>query len=454
MRYFRAIFGAVVWIAAVCLVWTNLSSIISGPSYRTIRELKRFWADQCATARLELPIAVDVEVGDPVFVRDGSGGLRQVGEVLSILQGTAIAPIRRAQASAVQIFFFPDAPVVGSEAEFTYFASPDSLAWIVESLLTPERKELIAQAIHTAYEQYRVEIWTTLQPVMDGTLRDGWAVVEQDLPAAIERHAPELQALGGKYEQEIVNQELLPLAREEIWPIVQSRAEPVVESVGMELWERVSFWRFGWRAAYDRSPLPDRHLLEHEWQRFVRHEAMPILSRHTGDMIEIVRGVIQDASRNEAVQAGVRNSVSRVAADPEFQQLVYDIFEEVFILNPRLRDVLQRRWTGPEAQQALQVASDLLEPTVHHIAYLLFGSFEQGITPQFAQVLRSKILAKDQRWFLLELQPDDVLPRQQGAAAFTAKVAEGPAAKSITITPRIPFPARSTNSDRESGEGP
>jgi hypothetical protein len=318
--------------------------------------------------------------------------------------------------------FYPTTPQYSADATITYYTTPDSLAWVVGTLLTPERKALVMQEIRSAYQQYHAELWASLQPVLEGTLGDGWVVIEQDLPAAIRRRGPQLEALGTRYEEEILNEELLPLAKREIWPIVQQHAEPVMETIGLELWERVSLWRFGWRAAYDRSPLPDRNLVEHEWQRFVRVEALPILSKHSGEMIEVVRSVIQDASRNEAVQAGIRDSLSRVATDPEFQQLVYDIFEEVFILNPRLREVLQRRWTGPESQQALQLVSDRLEPTIRRVGDLLFGTFDQGITPEFASVLRTTILAKDQRWFLLEPNPGGK-PLGRGQPVFTAQLA-------------------------------
>jgi hypothetical protein len=452
LRHLRVVLGAAVWIGAFCLIWSKRDAIVSSDSYRTIGELKQFWTEPRPTAQLQLPTDVYIEVGDPIFVRDSSGELRQVGEVQSLLLGQDIAPTRRARASSVQIFLFPNAPECGSDSEFTYVTQANSLASVVATLLTPDRQALVTEEIRNAYEQYRVEIGARLQPVLEGTLRDGWSVIEQDLPAAIERHAPELQALGAKYEQEIVNCELLPLAKQEIWPIVQQRSQPVLESVGMELWERVSFWRFGWRAAYDRSPLPDRHLLQHEWQRFVRQEAMPILSQHTGDMIDIVRGVIQDASRNEVVQAGVRRNLARVAADPEFQQLVYDIFEEVFILNPKLSEILQQRWSGPEAQQALQLASERLEPTLQRISDILFGSFERGITPEFAHVLRAKILAKDQRWFLLETGPGSVQPQRQGTPVFTAKIASEPATQPFTV-PRLPIPAGSIRPGKESGGG-
>jgi hypothetical protein len=371
------------------------------------------------------PEPVDVAIGDPVFVAEGSE-LRQVGEVCALIQDNIILPARHAKAIGAEIQLFPTAPACGANAELTYFTIPDSLAWVVQTLLTPERKAIISQEIRTAYEDYRDELLASLRPMVQGTLRDSLVVIEQDLPRAIERRGAEIQALGTKYEREIVNRQLLPLAQREIWPIVQRHSEPVVNRIGIELWERVSLWRFAWRAAYDRSPLPDRHLLEQEWRRFVRHEAMPILSQHTSEMIEVVRAVIQDVARNEAVQAGVRRSLSQVASDPEFQQLVWEVFEEVIVANPRVREVIEQQWSGPQAQEAFELASDRLEPAVRRIADLVFGSFERGITPEFAQVLRTQILAKDQRWFLLDPKPDVMGAKRRGTAVFGVRLAAEP----------------------------
>ena len=70
--------------------------------------------------------------------------------------------------------------------------------------------------------------------------------------------------------------------------------------------------------------------------------------------------------------------------------------------NPRLRAVLEKHWRGPQAEQAFLLASQRLEPAVHQIGQILFGTPETGVTPEFARVLRNRILRKDRRWLVLE----------------------------------------------------
>ena len=75
--------------------------------------------------------------------------------------------------------------------------------------------------------------------------------------------------------------------------------------------------------------------------------------------------------------------------------------------HPRLREVLDKHWTGPKARHAFQLAATRFEPTVRRIGDLLFGTREGGITPEFARVLRNQILGKDRRWFVLDNSFED-----------------------------------------------
>ena len=52
------------------------------------------------------------------------------------------------------------------------------------------------------------------------------------------------------------------------------------------------------------------------------------------------------------------------------------------------------------------MAGERLYPTVHRIGQVLFGTPETGVTPEFARVLRNRILRKDFRWLVLEAGPE------------------------------------------------
>ena len=94
-------------------------------------------------------------------------------------------------------------------------------------------------------------------------------------------------------------------------------------------------------------------------------------------------------------------SFKTIVADEEVQGLLGDVFREVFVNNEKLQGVLEERWNRPDAQYALQLTNRKLDPTITEIGRSLFGSPDTEITPEFARVLRHRILHKDSRWFTL-----------------------------------------------------
>jgi hypothetical protein len=112
---------------------------------------------------------------------------------------------------------------------------------------------------------------------------------------------------------------------------------------------------------------------------------------------------MKDVGRNEQFRKVMRDSLTQMIEDPELRQVVWEIVREVIIDNPALGEAIAKTWTGPEAKEALNLAVRRVEPTINQIGHLLFGTKEGGFTPEFARVLRAKILRKDRRWFVLVL---------------------------------------------------
>ena len=193
-------------------------------------------------------------------------------------------------------------------------------------------------------------------------------------------------------------------------PIVRDHGEPVAEQIGRELWDRASIWRFGWRAVYDKSPLPRKDLVQDEWTRFVDDEAVPVFESHMDDIVLTVQRIISDVAANESVRSELAQVAGGIASDPKARQLVRDILKETLVDNQRLQEVWGSVWTSEKAERALDLAGDRLEPVVRQIGDDLFGSQEEGINPDFARVLRNQILRKDRRWIVLQPTPSAPAP--------------------------------------------
>ena len=89
--------------------------------------------------------------------------------------------------------------------------------------------------------------------------------------------------------------------------------------------------------------------------------------------------------------------------DPELQKFLAEVLQDVLINNPRLQDAMNKQWSSAEAKQAFSLANAKLDPVVRDIGMSLFGTPDGGITPEFASVLRRRILHKDARWLSLKI---------------------------------------------------
>ncbi len=368
------------------------------------------------TGELQLEQRWELRPGDPIFARQGDR-LRQIGEVASV--ASQADPLR---ARAV---FYGTAPPLATPAMLTYHRTPDSLDWVLRTMLPAEKRRQIADELRLAFEQNREEVLRQLQPVVEGALRDAMSAVEQEVPRVLERHRDDLQQLAGKYQRDILERQLVPLVRTEVWPVVRRHTEPIAREVGQEIWQRASLWRFGWRYAYDQMPLPQRDLTQREWQRFMQQEAVPVLQGHTDDFIRVQQQVMRELAADPQIRAAIRDSLSQIAGDPESQRIVWGILREATADNPRVREVLESHWHSPQTQAAIRRATQPLEPTVQRIGALLFGTPEGGVTPEFARVLRNRILFKDCRWLLLAAAGAATQTRTSSESGLVLRVTRG-----------------------------
>jgi hypothetical protein len=397
--------GVCTWAAVAVLLWwcvDGRGEQTSQTNRRAARQLYEFAAGPRHTYDLELQRPTRLAVGDPVFVAKRDGGFRQVGEVRTVISPRDDEATRYAVTEKADVLLYSSAPEVTGDTRLLYHTTPNSMEWVLQTLLPQQKQERVAAELADAFQEHHEEILAQLMPVVEASFRDGLVVVEEDLAASIASRRGEIEALGGKYQQDIVEKELVPLVRSEIWPIVREHATPTAEEIGRKLWKRASVWRFGWRYLYDKSFMPQRNLFKKEWERYLEEEATPVLRNHTDEIVATQQKILADVAKNEKVQEAIRRNLGKVLEDPELRQLVWEILQEVIVNNPRLHEVLQRHWTGPEAQAAFRLAGERLEPTVRRIGEMVIGSQNEGMTPEFARVLRAQVLYKDRRWLVLE----------------------------------------------------
>jgi hypothetical protein len=390
------VIGLVFWCGLLAVLW----GAMAGPGGTTPPAGRQYftdlWGYYTSARRLELrlPQDCDLAVGDAVFAADANGALQQVGLVVRV-PGAA-------DSGVAQAVLFPSAPKLSSPIKAFYLSAPDSIEWVVQTLLPAERRKQVEDELAATLREQHQEILEALQPGVNRSVREALAVLEQDLPQALEKHRPELQALVDKDKEEVLKRELLPLVKAEVWPIIRKDSEPVVRQVSGELWERVSLWSFAWRGVADRLPgFRGKRRLEEELHRFLEQEAAPIFDRHEADFLAVIEVILRDVANNDNVKAALKRSAAKVAEDPALQQVLNEIFQDLVLKNPRLWHSVRQNLQSPEAQEALRRTGTHLEPTVRRLSDLVLGTRETGLTPEFSRVLRQQVLLKDRRGILV-----------------------------------------------------
>jgi hypothetical protein len=389
------------WGLAAVGIWLWATSSSTGEQQRVTSELRRYWTSQRRVVTVRLTNARRLAIGDPIVTLDETG-FQQVGEIDALLRDGTPLPDREAVVREAAVIFYSATPPIGPDSQLTLFETPDTLAWVVQTLLPKERTQEVTVVMRRYFEAHREQMVVALRPVVENTVRDALSAIQAEFPLVFEQHRNQLEQLGREYQESVLQEQLLPIIRRDIWPLVQVQAEPLAAEIGWELWKRLSLWSFSWRMAYDWLPLTGQELVRREWSRFLSEEVRPVLNQHQQDFLEIVRQAGMAMARNQDIRDVIGGSLTELLTDPQFQMVMARFFDDLVVRNGRLRDVVTRRWQSNETQDAIHLVSARMEPAAQHVGEIVLGSIEDGLTPEFVQVLRTRILSKDQRWLMLE----------------------------------------------------
>lgn len=409
MRIARITLGVVIWLALGWALWWSVNTEVMSDGSIGDDLTPALW--QYATGSrtpvtLELNDYFWMSVGDPIFYETEPGEYERVGEVTAIgteEEGPVLGSNARTGAWVTQAeaVLYANAPALTTESVVTFYESEGSIGWIVWTMLPPEKREAVLAMLRETVEEHSEAVVAELRPIVEDALRDAIAAVEAELPKAIAAHQERLKALGARYQTELVEERIIPLVKEEILPIVREHGMPLANDIGQEIWRRVSVWRLGSRFLWDKLPGTRGDSLKEEWSRIVKEEATPVVEQHTDEIIAMVQKVFRDAARNRKVRQTMRESFAHMIEDEELHALVWSILKQAVFENEKLRETLEDHWNSVRTKRAIAFAGSKLEPTVIEIGNMLMGTRERGVEPEFAKVLRNRLLAKDRRALVL-----------------------------------------------------
>ena len=397
----RLLIGLLIWSGAVCWLLNSAGTRSGG-----IRDVVALCADLSVwIAGNEISVAADSELplmmapGDPVFLRQADGELLQIGQVLGTGKD-GLLPVwtkecsLRVDATAVQ-------ELIRQGAQLEYHQTPGSLQWVGETLLSPEIRDRISIIIAEEWQKNGSAVEEQLEPLMRESVGLVLRSVEAELPAVMENHRAQFSSLSEQYQGEVIRQRLVPLVREEILPIVEEEVRPEAMALARELWDRVSLWSFTWRYLYDLSPLPERHAVRQEFERFLSKEIRPALEARTENVVVVMERILQRVSRNKRIRDEIRREIQMAVNDDRLQQIVLSVLRQSIIENQTLQAELRDYFTRADVQSGLSLVARRMEPMMRRIGDEVFGNRDAGITSEFARVMRVQILLKDRRWLIL-----------------------------------------------------
>ena len=390
----RTIAGGLIWIGliAALIFWVRY---ISSAAPVAINDLVSYASHQRQSIEVTSDSALPLKPGDPIYM-DDSDESKPIGMVWS-------STVSENGSTQLTVQMYANCPSIASDDYFLYREAPDSVDWMLRTMFHDQKKAELKDLIQDAIKTNQTELAGAFKPVIINSLTQASALVREDLNKAFAARKPQLTKLGQRYQAEVLEKKLIPVFQTEVWPIIQSESEPLVSEISREIWDEVSVFGFGWRYLYDRTPLPKKDLAEKKFKQFVDEKAKPIIASHLDDALALQKEITAKVSKNEKVKQVLNESVQSATNDPEVQKLLTEVFQEVLINNPRLHESMSKQWSTPEAQKAFAIANAKLDPVIRQIGISLFGTPDGGITPEFASVLRRRILHKDKRWLTLKI---------------------------------------------------
>lgn len=352
---------------------------------------------------LDVPQGAELRPGDPVFVSAPDRFLVRVGRVESTGGGAAVLALH------------PEAEERLREGLVArVYAVPDTVAWIVATLLPRAKTDEIRSLTVEFFRREGEAIRAALMPELEESVREVVAFYEEELPAALARHADEIEALATKHREGVIRRDLVPVVKEVGGKLAAEKFRPLAEEVGREIMDSLPVWSLGWRYLWEKVPFTDDQQMKKRFEKYFREEAEPILAAHTDEAVRLLGEVLKEMASDPRVRAAVRRVATEVAEDPEVAALAKELFSELVLRNERLVSLLRKRWEEG-LRDAVASAASRTEPLVKDIVNAVVKDADgEGLSPRFAHVLRTRVFWKDRRWVLL-VPGDGGAPLTDGA---------------------------------------
>ena len=370
--------------------------------------------------RVEVELSGWLLKGDPV--RDPEWGY--VGRVAAI-EGDLAAQGRGPYRATLEID--PEVSLPPG-ARFAVRTAEGDWAWIMATLLPPEKRAMVIRELEIFARDHRGEIEDLVRPIADDVIARATRVLEANLAEAVKARETQIQALMATH-RELIREDLVPVLKKELGPMAKEKADPILREIGRELWDELPMWSLGWNAFVDALPGTSKQRVDRWWREFVEQKAIPILAAHEQDLLKALEELIEQGARSPEVRRALSKATRRLIKDERFQKLARGILEDALLTRFDVTAFVEEVVSDPAHQQRMRRLLDRLEPVLRRVGRRLTTDGDGRIDPNLARVLRRTILRKDQRWVEVRVEPLDVGAAGEGpsrAAVAGRAAAAGP----------------------------
>ncbi|MCA9322270.1 MAG: hypothetical protein KDB53_16130 [Planctomycetes bacterium] len=388
----RIVVGVAFWIAAIFGAWTARAKI--DPEGNRGARLLSHLSAQPPEYAVVFPADAPVEAGSSIKI-ETTDGLRAAGVVRSVVTGT--------EGQRARIAIYPEfEALLGPDTQLLAHETSGSVAWIVETLLPPERLGHLRTIAQARWDVEKDRFLRELTPGATRLAEDFATILREDLPSILASRREALNRMGYIVREKAWHDHLQPVFVAEVWPMVESRSAPILQEIGNRIVDEVPVWALSWSYVVQTLPFTESDRVAAKVRAFIKEQALPIVREYEDDFRKMASEILREASTNDRVMAAAQEAADAVISDEAFRQAAWQVVEAWVVENPRVRGLMSEIWQRPDLRAPVERFLRAVEPDFKRIANLvLMNEDRTGINPDLARVLRRRLLREDESWVLL-----------------------------------------------------
>ena len=205
----KAIVGAFIWVGLAAAAIIGIRQSFDNSS-QSVQALGEYLTRQRRLVKLESDYNLFINVGDPIFL-GGSDRVSPIGVVTEIKLAED-----KIYAEEINVAFFGASPAITESDHLTFHYAPDSIEWLLRTMLHPAKQDEIRGLIQEAYLENHEELTEAFEPVIQDAMAEAATLIREDLKTAFASREDQLKKIGDRYQADLIKKELIQMLRDRL----------------------------------------------------------------------------------------------------------------------------------------------------------------------------------------------------------------------------------------------